>query len=72
MPDIESLRLKTGQVVTEDWYDSLVDTLNWLAYGGAVSVYGVVTKDLVPAFDLELSLGTAVKRFKAAYAGAFV
>jgi len=69
MPDTESLRLRTGQLVTEDWYDALVDFLEQLGYGGVISAYGYVVGDLVPIQDLLLNLGIPLKRFKELWAG---
>jgi len=69
MPDISELRLRTGQLVTEDWYDALVDFLELLGYGGAISAYGYVTKDLVAIQDLLINLGIPLRRFKELWAG---
>lgn len=69
MPSLESLRLRTGQLVTEDWYDELADLLSELAYGGALTIYGYVSADLIPAYDLMINLGISLKRFKELWAG---
>jgi len=69
MPTIEDLRLITGQLVTEDWYDLLVDYLEQLSYGGVISVYGYVVADLIPIADLLINLGIPLKQFLAVHAG---
>jgi hypothetical protein len=69
MPDIEELRLRTGQLVTEDWYDLLVDYLEELGYGGVITTYGYVMKDLIPALDLCIKLGIPIRRFLEVHAG---
>jgi len=69
MPDIEELRLRTGQLVTEDWYDLLVDYLEELGYGGVITTYGYVMKDLVPLLDLCIKLGIPIRRFLEVHAG---
>lgn len=69
MPDIEELRLRTGQLVTEDWYDLLVDYLEELGYGGVITAYGYVMKDLIPALDLCIKLGIPIRRFLEVHAG---
>jgi len=43
--EIQELKLKTGDVITEDWYDKLVDILNRLAFESAVDVYGYIHRD---------------------------
>lgn len=69
MPCLEELRLKTGQLVTEDWYDALADILCELGYGGIISLYGYVQQDLIPVQDLLINLGIPLKRFKELHAG---
>jgi len=69
MPTLEELRLRTGQLVTEDWYDSLVDYLEQLGYGGVISLYGYVVKDLVPIVDLLLNLGIPLRRWLEVHVG---
>ena len=69
MPDLEKLRLRTGQVITEDWYDDLVDILNEITFEGAVDYYGYIRKDLIPIQDLLLNLGIEGKRIKEIHAG---
>lgn len=69
MPTLDDLRLKTGQLVTEDWFDNLVDYLQEIGYGGVISLYGYVMKDLVPYADLLLNLGLPLKQFKEVNAG---
>jgi hypothetical protein len=69
MPCLEELRLKTGQLVTEDWYDDLADILCELGYGGIISLYGYVQQDLIPVQDLLINLGIPLKRFKELHAG---
>jgi len=69
MPDIEELRLRTGQLVTEDWYDALVDYLEELGYGQIISTYGYVMGDLIPAVDLLFKLGIPIRRFLESHVG---
>jgi len=69
MPTLENLRLRTGQAITETWYDNLVDILESLAFQNPIDIYGYVIKDLVPYSDLALNLGIDVKRFKEAHVG---
>lgn len=69
MPCLEELRLKTGQLVTEDWYTTLCDFLCELGYGGVISAYGYVSGDLIPISDLLFNLGIPLKRFKELHAG---
>jgi len=69
MPTLDQLRLRTGQLVTEDWYDALVDYLEQLGYGGVISAYGYVVGDLVPIVDMLLNLGIPLRNFLAVHAG---
>jgi len=63
MPSFEDLILRVGDVITQDWYERLVDHLNKIAFQGAVDYYGYVRSDLIPIADLALNLGTKSKRF---------
>jgi len=63
--EIRELKLKTGDVITEDWYDKLVDILNRLAFESAVDVYGYIHRDLVPLVDAALRIGTPERRLLA-------
>jgi len=72
MPTLEDLRLRTGQLITEDWFDALVDYLEQIGYGEVISVYGYVMKDLVPIQDLLLNLGIPLKRFKELHVGSCI
>jgi len=45
---IRLLGLKTGQPITEDWYDHLVDTLLDMADNSAISYDGAINKSLYP------------------------
>jgi len=69
MPTLDELRLKTGQLITEDWFDKLVDFLEEVGYGGVITVYGYVSKDLVPVEDLLINLGIPLKNFKELHVG---
>lgn len=69
MPCLEDIRLKTGQLVTEDWYTTLADYLCQLGYGGVITIYGYVSADLIPVADLLINLGIPLKRFKELHAG---
>jgi hypothetical protein len=64
MPSLEDLRLRTGQLIVEQWFDTLVDALENLTYDGAVDLYGYVHKHLIPIGDLILNLGLPTFRFK--------
>jgi len=64
MPTLDDLRLRTGQLITENWFDDLVDFLEQVQYDGAVSLYGYVYKSLIPYGDVLLNLGLATHRFK--------
>jgi len=66
---LDELRLKTGQLVTEDWFDKLVDYLEQLGYGGIISLYGYVMKDLVPVEDMLINLGVPLRNFKEIHVG---
>ena len=63
--DIDRLRLKTGQLVTEDWFDDLGDVLEEIALKGAISAEGIVTKPLIP-YEYSV-LGDEEHHFTAAY-----
>jgi len=63
--EIRELKLKTGDVITEDWYDKLVDILNRLAFESAVDVYGYIHRDLVPLADAVFKIGTPERRLYA-------
>jgi len=63
--DIDRLRLKTGQVVTEEWFDELGDVLDGLSSKGAVTHDGYVTKTLIP-YEY-VNLGDELSHFKQAY-----
>jgi hypothetical protein len=67
LPTVEDLRLATGQLVTEDWYNDLCDLLGQIAYEGVVNLYGYVAQDLVPYADLLINLGMSVKQFNKIY-----
>lgn len=69
MPMLDELRLKTGQLVTEDWFTKLVDYLEQLGYGGIISIYGYVMRDLVPVEDLLINLGIPLRNFKELHVG---
>jgi len=73
MPKYDYLRLRTGQVITEDWFDDVADAIENLdnaifAYS-AVDYYGYVHKTLIPDTDLLLNLGIQTRRFKEVHAG---
>jgi len=69
MPELLELRLRTGQLVTENWYDVLYYFLQKLVEGGVIDIYGYVTKDLIPNADLLLNLGIDIRKFKELHAG---
>lgn len=64
MPTIEELRLRSGQVITEDWYDNLCDILSAGLEDGGVDMYGYIHKDLIPDADLKHRLGSDNRRLK--------
>jgi len=73
MPKYDYLRLKTGQVITQDWFNDIADAIEEIdravfAYS-AVDYYGYVHKDLIPDTDLLLNLGMETRRFKQVHAG---
>ncbi|MBA7541997.1 hypothetical protein ES705_34313 [subsurface metagenome] len=63
MPCLEHLRLSTGQLVTEDWYDDLCDFLCEIGYGGIISAYGYAQADIVPLINCAINLGLPLKQF---------
>jgi len=69
MPTIEELRLRSGQVITEDWYDKLCSVLSEMYYDGAVDMYGYAHKDIVPDWDLVRMLGSGKLRWKEVHCG---
>lgn len=69
MPRYEELRLRTGEPILEEWFDTLIDVLENITERGAVSYGGYVHADLVPDKDLLLNLGTPTSRFKELHAG---
>ena len=69
MPTIEELRLRSGQVITEDWYDKLCSVLSEIYYDGAVDMYGYAHKDIVPDWDLARMLGSGKLRWKEIHCG---
>ena len=69
MPTIEELRLRSGQVITEDWYDKLCSVLSEIYYDGAVDMYGYAHKDIVPDWDLVRMLGSGKLRWKEVHCG---
>jgi hypothetical protein len=69
LPTLDDLRLKTGQLITEDWFSDLVDYLEQIGYGGVITLYGYAMKDIVPYADLLLNLGLPLKRWKELHAG---
>ena len=66
---IQGLYLRTGQVITEDWYAELVSVLKDLSTGGAVTYEGYVLRDLKPQQDLVINLGEPDLRFREVHAG---
>lgn len=71
--DIEELYLPTGRVITEEWYDKLVEVLHEFKdeIDGVTPVisYGYVRGDLIPDSDLALNLGLETMRFKEVHGG---
>jgi hypothetical protein len=69
MPTLEDLRLRTGQVILEEWYDTLIDILEGMESRLVLDYYGFINKDLIPDTDLMLNLGSTEKRFKELHVG---
>ena len=67
--EIKLLELKTGEVITEDWYDHLADVLRRMNVSGVLSPYGYVLDDLKPIRDLAINLGYENLRFDEVHAG---
>jgi len=66
---IDNLRLKTGMVITEDFFTGLADVIEDMAFYGAITYDGYVRKDLEPIQDLALNLGSENFRFDEIHAG---
>lgn len=60
---IDLLRLKTGQVISEDWFDELGDLLEDITSRGAVSYEGYVYRSLVPYKTRTINLGSPAFEF---------
>jgi len=69
MPRYTELELKTGYVITEEWYTKLVDILEQITEQGAISYGGTVKSDIIPDVDLLFKIGKAGRRFLEAHAG---
>jgi len=66
---INNLILKTGDVITEDWYYDLADTLKMISLQSAVDYTGYVHRDLIPEIDMAFRLGINNLRFLSISAG---
>ncbi|RLI05204.1 hypothetical protein DRO24_06085 [Candidatus Bathyarchaeota archaeon] len=64
---IDSLRLKTGQPISEDWYDELADVLKDMSERGAVTYEGYVHRSLIPYKSKVIDLGTPASQFDEAF-----
>ena len=64
---VDMLRLKTGQPISEDWFDHLADVLIDLSERGAVSYEGYVYRSLIPYKDKVIDLGSPAFEFDDAY-----
>lgn len=64
---IDSLRLKTGQPISEDWYDELSDVLIDMSIRGAVTYEGYVHRSLIPYKPKVIDLGSPAFQFDEAY-----
>ena len=62
------LKLEAGDVITEDWYNDLVEYLSLIEQGGAIDYDGYIHKDLIPDSDSAYSIGTADYRLKEVHA----
>jgi len=69
MPRLEYLKVKAGDVLTPQLWNSIIDLLEALIYEHPVSLNGYVRKDLMPVSDLGVSLGLKDLRFKHTYTG---
>lgn len=64
---IDSLRLKTGQPISEDWYDELAELLKDMSERGAVTYEGYVHRSLIPYKSKVIDLGTPAFQFDEAF-----
>jgi len=66
---INKLYLKTGDVITEEWYGDLTSLLKDLSAQSAVDYAGYVHRHLIPEIDLAFRLGIEDRRFLSLHAG---
>ena len=77
MPYLDELRnrlqLRSGDLITEEWYTDLVTYLRTIEKEGAVDYSGIVHRDLIPDKDAVHNLGSSSLRFNNIHAvrGAF-
>ena len=64
---IDLLRLKTGQVISEDWFDELGNVLEDMSERGAISYDGYVYRSLIPYETRKVSLGSPAFEFLDGY-----
>jgi len=64
LQEIRALKLVTGQVVDEEWFARLSQTIEKIAYRSAITYEGWVYSDLVPHEDLVVRLGRPELKFK--------
>jgi len=69
MPTLEELYLKTGEPITEDWYELHYNLHKAQIYESAVDFYGYVHKHLQPDADLLWNLGFEHARFREVHGG---
>jgi len=69
MPTLEDLYLKTGQIITEDWFKFHYELHKKQIYESAIDFYGYIHKDLIPDADLFYNLGTPIRRIKEIHSG---
>jgi len=69
MPSLEELYLKTGQIITEDWFKFHYELHKSQIHESAVDFYGYIHKDLIPDTDLFFNIGTPLARIKEIHAG---
>ncbi|KPV62500.1 MAG: hypothetical protein AOA66_1317 [Candidatus Bathyarchaeota archaeon BA2] len=69
MPSLEEVKLKVGQVITEDWFTNLYEVLKETREQSAVTYEGHIRRDLLPEEDLKVILGDPTLRIKEVHVG---
>jgi len=69
LQDIQNLKLSGGQVIKDIWYEQLVNVLTEMYNDTKPLRNGYVVEDLIPEADLQLNLGTELKRYKEIHGG---